>query len=269
MGDTLHLPRRGTLTAKTKSETADYALDTPTADTVDLVLDKYTYVAWGISSIALATQNQDSIAGYIEDAVQVIAEKIAQDVITGIYTSVTTTPISSGGNLTEANVLSARKTLVDNKVPTGSRKYCLHSTTQTNALLQIDRFTRFDALGISDGLTEAHIGNNRPVMAGGIGRMHGFDFYESQLIDVDGSPLTEPNMFYSPAVQMIAFRDLPVPPAGTGALGTSMTDPETGISLRLIKSWNPTIGSEQIVLDVLYGLTSPRSTFGVVCKTAA
>jgi hypothetical protein len=269
VGDTLHLPRRGTITAKTKAETANYALDTPTADTVDLVLNKNPYAAFGISSLALATQNQDSISGYIEDAVLVLAEQVASDVVNGLYTSTTNPFITTGGNLTEANVLAARKTLVDNKVPLMQRRYALVPTTQTNALLQIDRFTRYDSLGISDGLTEAHIGNNKPIMAGGFGRMHGFDFAETQLIDVDGSPLTEPNLFYAPTAQMIAFRDLPIPDPRTGALGTAMTDPETGISMRLIKSWNSAIGSEQVVLDVLYGLASPRPAHICVAKTAA
>jgi hypothetical protein len=271
VGDILHLPKRGALTASERStEVADYTVQTPDADEVTLTLSKNPDVTFALSSKALSFQNQDTIAGYIQDAVIVLAEKVATHVVTALLDN---TPsdnvVTSGGSLTEANVLSARKKLVDAKVPKTAPRYALTSTTQTNALLAIDRFTRYDSLGLAAGLVNAKIGGSpAALLDGGYGRMHGFDFMESQLIDVDGSPLTEPNFFYAKTGLMIAFRKQYLP-TEENVTCSAMTDPDTGISMRLIKSWNAMKGCSQVTLDVLYGIAAMRATHLTLVKTAA
>ena len=46
-----------------------------------------------------------------------------------------------------------------------------------------------------------------------------------------------------------------------------MTDPETGITMRLVKSWNPNTMQEQITLDMLFGFNLMRSTHMVLVQT--
>jgi hypothetical protein len=271
VGDTLHLPKRGTLSANNRAlETSDYTVQTPSSSVVSVVLDQNPDVTFALSSNLLSLQNQDTIAGYIQDAVIVLAEKVAGYVISTLVSNCPSAGlINSGGNLTELNILSARKRLVDQKLPRTSPRYGLVSTTQTNQLLQIDRFTRYDALGITADITNAQIGSGPiPILDGGFGRIHGFDCMETQLIDVDGSPLTEPNFFYAPQGVMIAFRRQYLP-ADLNVQASVMTDPDTGVSMRLIKSWNAMKGCVQVTLDVLFGASAMRPEFITMIKTAA
>jgi len=66
-----------------------------------------------------------------------------------------------------------------------------------------------------------------------------------------------------------ASRGLPLPPPGTGALGTVMTDPVTGLTMRMVTSWNPSIGSMQITLDLLYGFAPMRPEHLVLISTSS
>jgi hypothetical protein len=75
------------------------------------------------------------------------------------------------------------------------------------------------------------------------------------------------NLFYTQDSILMATRALPLPAPGTGALGTVMTDPETGITMRLVKSWNPNTMQEQITLDMLFGFNLMRSTHMVLVQT--
>jgi hypothetical protein len=76
------------------------------------------------------------------------------------------------------------------------------------------------------------------------------------------------NLFYTQDFLLMASRALPLPAPGTGAVGTVMQDEDTGITMRLVKSWNPQIGSEQVSLDLLYGFTAMRSEHGVLVQTS-
>ena len=77
------------------------------------------------------------------------------------------------------------------------------------------------------------------------------------------------NLFYTQDSVLMASRALPLPPPGSGAIGTVMTDPVTGITMRLVTSWNPNYGSEQITLDLLFGIAPMRPEHLVLVQTAS
>lgn len=76
------------------------------------------------------------------------------------------------------------------------------------------------------------------------------------------------NLFYTKDAILMATRPLPLPGVGEGAIGTTMTDPETGITLRLVKSWNANGGYQQVTLDILYGFTLMRPEHLVLVQTS-
>jgi hypothetical protein len=364
VGQVLHLPKRGALVANRKTDTGNYSVQNPQSSTVDVTLNNQWEVTFGLTSQAIAFQNQDQTDGYIEDAIIALAEQIDTDLFQAYKLIAAANTVTNGGNITEANILSARKILRDQKVRPGAKQYGVVSTTQEAAILQLANLVRYDAIGVSNNVSNAKIGDGAVVMPGAIGRAYGFEICPSQLvpsvaandntlqtITVSGAPTggsftitinsltTGPiaynasaaavksalnaltgfggqvyvtksgsvwtvaflngntfamtttdsltggstpatavaqvaqttgakNLFYSDDFFLMAFRPLPLPEAGQGAVGTYMMDPETGIGMRLVKSWNTNQGSSQITLDCLYGLTAMRAEHGVLVQTA-
>lgn len=367
VGQVLHLPKRGALTASRKTDTGNYTVLNPQSSTVDVTLNNQWEVTFALTSQALAFQNQDQTQGYINDGIIALAEQIDNDLFQAYKLIATANKVSNGSaSITEANILSARKILRDNKINPNARAYGVVSTAQEAAILQLSNVVRYDALGVMNNVANAKVGDGAVVMPGAIGRVYGFEICPSQLVPsvsaddnslqtvtISGTPTsgsytltinslttvplaynasaaaiqtalnnltgfkgqvyvtqsgTTPNftntiafingntfaitatdstaggthaiavaqvsqttgaknLFYTEDFFLMAFRPLPLPEPGQGAVGTYMVDPDTGIGMRLVKSWNPNMGAAQVTLDVLYGLTAMRPEHGVLVQT--
>lgn len=269
VGATLHLPKRGALTVNDKAETINYTVQNPQSDKVDLTLNKHKEVTFAVESRALSTVNQDIIKGYVEDACIALAEQVDTDLFSLYGDVLEANVVTNLSTMTEANILSVRKLLVDNKVPALMRKYGIVATSQTNALLQIDRLVRYDALGISNDISNAQVGDpSTRTMPSSIGKVHGFELSESQLVPTAGSPLAAQNLFYAEDAILFASRPLENPDGNLGVQATVVTDPDTGIALRLLHSYQHTMGAHLITLDLLYGYTLMRPEHFTVVNTS-
>ena len=255
VGSTLALPKRGALVVNDKVENNNLTVQNPTATDITLTLSKHKEVTFGVESRALSVSNQNFIAGYVEDAVIAIAEQIDSDLLAYIGTLTTNPVIVGGASLTEANILAARKVLVDNKAGALTKKFGIVPTSQTNALLQIDRLTRFDALGVSNDISDGMVGSAVRTMEGSIGKVHSIELCESQLMPFAGTYLSP---FFSKDAILFASRELETPEEGQGVIATAMMDKETGIVMRLMKSYQHLQTAHVISLDVLYGYTAQR-----------
>lgn len=359
-GQTVHIPKRGVLNVNMKSDTGNYVVQNPQSDTVDISLQYQPEVSFGISSQALAFQNQDVILGYVEDAVIALAEQVDSIILNSYHLIPAGQIVGSGLAITASNILSARKILQDNKAPANAQKFGIVSTLQEQSILLIDQLVRYDSIGVANNVTNASIGAGRgaSVIPGATGRAYGFEIAPSQLITsvatnandiqtvtIGGAPTggsftltlngttttslpynatakqvqaalsgvsgykgyvyvtlagavytvnllagvgavtaagsftggTTPtvtvaqavqtvgsrNLFYTKDWLCMATRPLPLPPPGSGALGTYMVDPRSGIGMRLVQSWNNTTGSPQISLDLLMGFNAMRPEHGV------
>lgn len=268
VGATLHLPKRGALTVNDKSENQNYSVQNPTATKIDLSLNKHKEVTFAVESRALSTVNQNVIQGYVEDACIVLAEQIDTDLL-AMYASIAAgNTITNAGNMTEANILSARKILTDQRTPALMKRFLIVSTTQANALLQIDRLVRYDALGVSNDIPDAQVGLPIRTMAGSLGKVHGFELCESQLIPTAGSPAAAKNIALAEDAILFASRPLENPDGNLGVQATVITDPDSGIALRLLHSYQHLMGAHAITLDVLYGMAFMRSEHAVLINTA-
>lgn len=378
IGKVLHLPKRGTLVVNQKSETGQYQIQNPQSSTVDLTLNHHPEVSFALTSEAIAFQNQDVTQGYINDAIIALAEDVDSALFNGYLLVGAANTITNAGTITEPNILSARKILRDNKILPTARAYGVVSTAQEAAILQLPNTVRYDALGVSNNVANALVGDGAVTMPGAIGRIYGFEVCPSQLVPsvigpsnalqtvtltggptggnytlayggqttvpipynapangptvggaavlslqsaleavigkglvyvsgAVGGPYTvailngnavapgaialgsnnltggvapgvtivqaaqqvgAKNLFYTPDFLLMASRALPLPAPGTGAVGAVMQDEDTGITMRLVKSWNPQIGSEQVSLDLLYGFAAMRPEHGVLVQTS-
>jgi len=254
VGDVLHIPYPGTFTAADKSP--DTAI-TPAAPSgggeVTVTLNKHKHVTFLVEDVARAQANQDLMDLYIRGASIALAEQIETDLF-ALYAGLSQSVGTSGTDLSEDTVLAAKKKLDDAKIARQGR-FMVISSKDENALLKVDRFTRADAIA-RGGV---------PIGEGQLGRIHGFDVYMSQLVPVvTGTPNSTKNLAGTREMFILAMRGLPEPPPNSGARAAAITDPQSGLVIRVLYAYNPSHLGVQITLDVLYGIAKLRDAAGVV-----
>jgi hypothetical protein len=275
-GNILSIPKRGTLTSSLQTtEGGNFTVQSPAASSVLVTLTQHRYVSFAVTDLALAEVYQDIIAGYMDDALRVLAEGIETDLQTAMaasgnfqYTATGSGNGSASGTLTEFDVLNARKAILAAGVNSRDDFFASISTTQGIYLRQQPNVLRFDATGEKDLIANAMIGNGNMPFPGSIGRVYDFNVIESQLTPLTSGGYSQ-NLFYTRDAMILASRPLPIPDPGMGALGAVVTDPQTKLSLRVFKAFLPTTGQVQIVMDMLYGYAMTRPEHAVVVTALA
>ena len=253
-GDTIHVPRCGTLEVKTKTANNTVTLQTPSADTVDLTLNKHKEISFLVEDVARAQANQDIIEGYIGDAVIKLAEEIDGDILS-LYPGFSTTPIDAttgSGGIDAADIVEARRILNANKVPMQGRNIVWHEDAEAE-LLQITEFVTAEFGDSGEAIREATIG-----------RKYGFSHFMDQMVPVAGGECQ--NLVFHRDAIMVAFRPLPAVPDGLGARSVVMQ--EDGFGIRITYAYNPSYLGVQVTLDVLYGVAELRDDHALVIRSS-
>lgn len=254
VGDVLHIPYPGTFTAADKTPDSAITPQAPSGSSeVTVTLNKHKHVTFLVEDVARAQANQDLMDLYIRGAAIALAEQVENDLF-ALYAMLSQSVGTSGTDLTEATILAAKKKLDDAKIARAGR-FAVISSKDENALLQVDRFTRADAIA-RGGI---------PIGEGQLGRLHGFDIYMSQLVPVvTGTPNSTKNLAGTREMFILAMRGLPEPPPNSGAKAATITDPQSGLVIRVLYAYNPSYLGVQVTLDVLYGVAELRDAAGVV-----
>lgn len=243
-GKTIQVPKRGTVTANSKSAGSNVTEQAPTGTNVSVTLDQHWEVTLMIDDVTKVLENQNTLMGYAEDAAIALAEKV-ESKLAQLHPSVTSTITFDATSATtqENSFLKVREKLVMNKVPKTERLYAYLHPTVITRLLQIDRFTRWDAYGKQGVIAE-----------GALGRIGGIDVFESQMVETSGSPVAYHNLVYSRSALVLAGRPLPNIPAGYGAVSEVVVDPNINFGLRVTSSYDTKAQAMQVTLDVLFGV---------------
>jgi len=245
VGDVLHIPYPGTIAASAKTAGTAYTLAQPTGETeVQVSLDKYYAVSFIVEDIVRAQANQDLIRNYSSAAAVALAEQIETDGFT--TASAATNSIGTyGTDLDFADLLNAWKTMTDNKAPTGERFMAVStkdiiSVVGDSAIQNWASFSRGGAVTTSPE---------------NLGAVAGFDeLLVSQLVPVTaGTPNETNNIAWRRDGLICAFRGLPEPPAGSGAVGANVRDAASGVVLRSVLAYDATYGGVRVTLEALYG----------------
>lgn len=243
-GETIRVPKRGTLSVNDKTAGSNFTKQNPTADDVYVTLNKHKEVTIAIDDVTKVLQNQDTLAGYAEDAGIALAEAVETE-IAALHPSIThTVTFDSTSDATkDAAMLLLRKFFVDQKVPKLEKKYAYLDSSVINELLEVDKFARADALGKA-GVIES----------GALMNIYGMDIFESQVVQQSGSPVAYHNLAYTKNGLVLATRPLPQVPAGMGAVSTTVQDPDTNVGLRVLSHYDADLGAMVVTLDLLYGV---------------
>lgn len=257
-GATINVPRRGTLVVNDKIANTAITLQTPTADTIPLTLDKYKEVSFLVEDIAAAQANQDVINGYVEDGFKLIAEQMDSDIL-ALYSGFSTTPIDATGGPSDLagvgvraqTVIEANRLLNIAKAPNTDRYIVWHSSAEAE-ILNKEKFTSADFGDPGTAVREAIVG-----------RKFGLTHLMSQNVPTAGGECK--NLAFHRDAIMMATRPLPIPPAGTGVTAAVMG--EDGFGVRAMYGYSIEHKGMIVSLDVLYGVAEMRDAFAIVVRS--
>jgi len=252
-GKTLNIPYPGTFTASSKSEDTNATVQTPTGGTsMPVTLSNHKYVDFIIEDFGRAQASVELLDQWVEPAAIALAEKVEDDLF-ALYSGLSTSIGTSGTDLTPAVIRTARKTLTDAKQPQEGRNLVI-STKDEIALLADSSLQTYFANSKPDGYAE-----------GAIGKLYGFNLFVSQAVPVvAGSPNSTKNLAFRKDAFILATRPFQSPEAGSGVMATTIVDPDSGLAIRVLKSYDMNARGHRIGFDILYGVAELRDASGVV-----
>lgn len=243
-GDTLNIPKRGSLSVNDKTAGNQYTFQSPDDDVVQVVLNKHKEVSFLIEDAARAESIEGITEAYARDAALVLAEEIEQDLVDLYASAGTTLTFSDFSDWPEA-LREARRVLVTNKLPKLSPKFAQMDEYAYKTLLDTNVIEDASQYGSDEAAKEARVQ-----------RLSGIGLFESQVVGIDNStsPDTYYPLVYGPDAVALAVRPLPEDGDGLGASISSVVDPRIGLSLRSIASYQHKDGGIAMTLDILYGV---------------
>lgn len=250
-GDKIHIPKTGALSVNEKITNTNVTRQAPADDEVTVTLDQHNEVTFLVEDVARAQAYQDVRGLYIKDAVIALAEELEGDIIAKYASAGADISFDDTSDETiEASMLKIRKAFVDAKAPLLEPKFLYASSETVNKLLGVDKFTKANEYG-----------SRAPLVEGALGDIYGINVFESQLVPSTGSPATYHNLAYTKDAIALVMRSLPTDGNSEGVSQAVVTDPESGVSMRLTSSYDANALGRQVTLDILYGVGVIRDEF--------
>jgi hypothetical protein len=253
-GDTVNVPIPPTLIANNILEGGTVQAQNPSLGNAQIILNTHAEATFQIPDVTKVLAVPDLLRLYMQPAVVAIAERIETDILS-LYSQFTANaPIGTGGmTLTEASIDAAETALFQAKVPSSAGKYLVVDPGTYSALRQIPRFSEYYTAGDA-GL--------RALIDGAVGKLKDFFVFRSQLVQRTGSgPVATHNLAFARNAVGLVIRRLPQPLPGTGAIAEYAEMGNFGI--RVVMSYQPNTLAQQFTVDVLYGTSVLRNSFGV------
>ncbi len=254
-GVAVQVPVIGALVANDKTPGSAITLQDATSTSKTVTLNKHKEATFIIEDIDKALSRNDLLQAYMGSAVIALVEKVEDDIF-ALYSGLSQNVGTYNTDITAAVVRLARKKLTDGKAPRDGRTLVL-ATKDISALMAAD----------SQFLLSANnTGDPSKIAEGIIGRYMGFDVMESQGVPLHDTNQTSGMAFHKDAFALVV-RPLGDVPAGMGAVSSTVSDPDSGLAVRAILSYNADKLGVQCTMDMLYGVTELRDAFGIEVKS--
>lgn len=228
VGQIVHIPKISNLTATAKAANTAVTFQAPTEGKIDLTINKHYECSFLIEDYLEAEAAYRIQEEYKEKQAYALAKQVDTDIL-ALYTNLTQTVGTSGVPPTDNNFLRAIQYLDDADAPAQDRAFIMRPSLKAT-LLAIDKYVNQDFVGMGD----------IPVKTGLFGQRYGVLFYVSTNIPLDTNS--------NPVNQLIQKE------VYAAALQKNITLKTDYIIEYLGQAY---------VAQVLYGITSYRSTFGV------
>lgn len=243
-GNVVNVPVPPTLAAAKKAMGSNFTFTAVNASTVPIAMDQHAYAAFEINDIQKIQARPQALEDYGKSAAIAIAEQVETDLFAE-YVNAGANVGTPGTNLQKAQVLAARTLLNANKAPlTSGDRTVMLSTKDAESFLN----------DLSTSEAGALFNDRAALREGEIGRLYGFDIFESQLAPVvAGTPNTTHGLAFHREAIAFVTRPLPLPDPGLGVRGEVVIDPDLQIAIRVLMSFDINSGTHKVVYDVLYG----------------
>lgn len=251
-GDVFHIPSFADLTVGTRTEGSTMTFEAGDASEQTLTLNTWDYVAFQATDLVQMQANQDIMRLKIDNAMQVLAEKIDRTLL-GIYAS-------AGSNLGTGEValdvddwLDLDKAFNDASVPMGQRIVVMGTKARREYLKNLTQ------TGASPSVAAIHPDAGSALAQAAMPNLYGFQPYlDNQVISTGTTPVVYHNLAFHPSAVVMASRPLKLPEAGRGVEGGYANLDR--LSIRVLRSFDHATTVDRISFDVLYGVKVLRPT---------
>ncbi len=254
-GETLTIPYPGTFTAQAKSPDTQATIQTPVGGTsVALTLSNHQYVDFLVEDVARAQANSDLLMRYVQPAAIALANAV-ENSLWALYSSFTTSIGTSGTAVAASLIRTAKQTHDTALVPPQDRSLVI-SPKDVIGILGDSNLQTYFAFAQQ---------GQQAISEGSIGKLYGYDVYESQLVPVvTGTPNSTKNLAFTPDAMMLATRPFRDPPAGSGVAVSTVQDAESGLTLRVLSQYAMGDRGVRVGFDMLWGVVKLRDAAGMV-----
>ncbi len=256
-GQTIQIPKRGSLTANEKLADTGVTMQNPQDDKVDVKLDKHFEVTFKVEDLVktFETNNIQIDEGYLQDGLQVLGEKV-ETYLAGLATSLTGVVggLGTGGSdITDAILRQCRSGLSKQRAPKANRLLFLDED-QVDVILGLDKFVNAEKYGSS-----------RVVQEGELGRIYGFTVLETGIsLEEGSSPTTVHNIATHRDAMVLASRPMARPMTSDVKVSYFEKD---GIIYRILMDYDSNLLANKITIDTLFGVKVVRSELGIDLKS--
>lgn len=246
-GDVFHIPAIADLSVGSRTEGSTMTFEANDASEQTLTLSNWDYVAFQATDLVQMQANQDIMQLMINNAVQVLAEKVDRTLL-GIYASAGSNMGTGEVALDADDWLTLDKTFNDASVPLAERKVILSTKARKEYLTLLQ-----------SGAGALHPRTGIAVEDAAMPDLYGFTPYmDNQVLTTGSAPVVTHNLAFHPSAVVMASRPLKLPDPGQGVEGgyASMDN----ISIRVLKSFDHATTVERVSFDILYGVKVLRPT---------
>lgn len=251
-GETVQIPKFGTLSANDKASGASRTLQDVTSSSVSVTLNKHKEASFVIEDVEKAFSRNDLLQGYVNSGMTAILEAVESDIF-ALYSGLSTSEGTAGTDISDTLLKTIRTDLVNAKAPKDENWTLGVAPKDYTALLGIDRFTTAEKIGQAGVLAE-----------GALGKIYNFHVFESQLApETSTGPVNTHGLAFHRDAFALVVRPLPDVPMGMGAIGTVVSDPESGLAVRVRMNYDSGRGGVAVTVEILYGVAEVRDELAV------
>jgi hypothetical protein len=253
-GQALTIPIFGTSAAQDKAEGTPASATLPTgAGKVTVTLNKHKYVDRIIEDVVRTLSRPDLVDGYMQSMTVGIAEAIEADVL-ALAKTFTSGVGTYGTDVAKATLIAAAKAHTDAKIPQAGRYLALSSK---------DFYALF-----SDADLKEYLAFQRDAIETGVIRnLFGYEVFVSQLVEVATAPTPDEtyNFAFNPEAIVVATRPFADVQSNNIEVAT-VSDPDLGLSMRAMLTYDMAERGHRLGLDVLYGVAKGREAAGILVR---
>lgn len=228
-------------TFEAKEFTDSVSVQNATETKVDVSMDKHLDVTFAVTAKELTMDIKDFSEQLLVPAMQAFADKVDSYLI-GLESKVDVNRIEhKNGDIAVADIVAARKMLVDAKAPAADRRFVYGSQAEAD-LLKTELFVNASAVG----------DNGTALKEASLGRKFGLDFYCDQNVEktATGSNDYTPSIVFHKNAFALVTRPLALPLGSANAY----TADYDGFGLRVVQGYDMKTKTDTISIDMLCGV---------------